>query len=213
MTTGRPGDTRTGTSGGPGRTGDDRVAAAFHAHPRTGFLPKDQHAHAHEDRPLPLTQGQTSSQPSTVATMLRLLDVPEGARVLDVGSGSGWTTALLSHLVGPTGRVEGVELVPELATWGEANLRRAGPPWARIRVAARGVLGLPDEAPFDRVLVSAQAAELPAALVDQLAVGGIAVLPVAGTMLRVVRTGGTTGTGGTEVSRHGGYRFVPLRED
>src|SRR5690606_32432981 len=73
-------------------------------------------------RPLPLGHGQTSSQPSTVAAMLRLLDVPEGARVLDVGAGSGWTTALLAHLVGPGGTVLGLELEPDLARWGAANL-------------------------------------------------------------------------------------------
>ncbi|HHX85911.1 MAG TPA: hypothetical protein GX694_11425 [Actinomycetales bacterium] len=92
----------------------DDVDEAMAAVPREGFLPDDVRARAHEDGPLPIGYGSTNSQPSTVADMLRLLDVPRGASVLDVGSGSGWTTAILAELVGPEGRVLGTELVPEL---------------------------------------------------------------------------------------------------
>ena len=187
-------------------TDERRVAAAFAAHPRWVFLPPEQHAHAGEDEPLPLGHGQTSSQPSTVAAMLRLLDVPVGAAVLDVGSGSGWTTALLGHLVGEGGRVVGVERIPALAAWGAANVAARAQPWTRVVAATPGVLGVPGEAPFDRVLVSAGAEELPAALVDQLADGGVLVAPVARTMLRVVR--GPDGR--LDVTEHGAYRFVPL---
>lgn len=186
----------------------DRVAAAFAAQPRTGFLPADQLRFADLDRPLPIGHGQTSSQPSTVAAMLRLLQVPEGARVLDVGSGSGWTTALLGHLVGPEGRVTGVELVTELARWGAANVEASGQPWARLVPAEPGVLGRPEEAPFDRILVSAEADELPVELVAQLGAGGRMVVPVGGQMLLVVRGADPDDV---TVSRHGGYRFVPLR--
>ena len=89
----------------------------------------------------PIGEGQTNSQPRTVADMLRLLEVGPGQRVLDVGSGSGWTTALLAHLVGPTGPVLGVELEPSLVTFGSANLAATGQPWAGIRAADPGVLG------------------------------------------------------------------------
>lgn len=183
----------------------DRVAAAFAAQPRAGFLPPARREEADDDRPLPIGHGQTSSQPRTVADMLRLLQVAPGTRVLDVGAGSGWTTALLAHLVGPNGVVVGVERIPELATWGAANLAATGQPWARIVTAAPGVLGLPAEAPFDRILVSAEARDLPQALVDQLADGGVMVIPVADRMLRVRRRGAHT-----EVTQHGCYAFVPL---
>lgn len=184
---------------------NDAVRAAFDAIPRKGFLPRGSQWRAKHDGPIPIGLGQTSSQPRTVAAMLRLLDVHPGQRVLDVGAGSGWTTALLAHLVGPAGEVLGVELEPELVEWGSANLAASGSP-ARIRAAVPGVLGAPDEGPWDRVLVSAEADRLPQQLVDQLGDPGRLVVPVAGSMTRVVREGGALTT-----SRHGYYRFVPLR--
>lgn len=185
--------------------GVDRVDEAFEAVPRTGFLPRRARRWASFDGPIEIGHGQTNSQPRTVANMLRLLEVREGQRVLDVGAGSGWTTALLAWLTGPDGRVHGVEIVPELAIVGAANLSATHQPWASVEVAVPWVLGLPEVAPFDRILVSAQPAELPDQLVEQLAEGGRLVIPVAGTMLLVEKTGG-----GIEVSRHGSYRFVPL---
>jgi protein-L-isoaspartate(D-aspartate) O-methyltransferase len=184
----------------------DVVEEALRAHPRAGFLPAHLRRHADRDVPLPIGHGQTNSQPSTVARMLRWLDVPVGGRVLDVGSGSGWTTALLAHLVGPTGLVVGVELCPQLAEWGAANLAATEQGWARIEPARAGVLGLPDEAPFDRILVSAEAAAVPEALVDQLTVGGLMVAPVAAGLCIVRKTGS-----GRDMTRLEGYRFVPLR--
>ncbi|MCL3861434.1 protein-L-isoaspartate O-methyltransferase [Actinotalea sp. K2] len=188
---------------------NDRVDQAFEAHPRTGFLPAALRAEAGADRPLPIGGGQTSSQPRTVAAMLRLLEVPPGARVLDVGAGSGWTTALLGHLVGPQGVVVGVELDPDLAAWGALNVSAAGQPWTSLLPAEPGVLGRPDEAPFDRVLVSAEARELPQALVRQLTPVGRMVIPVRREMLLVERTGPADDD--LRVTGHGSYRFVPLR--
>jgi protein-L-isoaspartate(D-aspartate) O-methyltransferase len=184
----------------------DPIATALRTVSREEFLPADQRRSARYDGPLPIGHGQTSSQPRTVEAMLRLLDPRPGQRVLDVGAGSGWTTALLGELVGPSGRVVGVELEPDLARWGEANVRRTTYDWAVVRTADPGVLGWPAEAPYDRILVSAAARELPAELVEQLADGGRMVLPVAGTMTLAERSGE-----GLAVSSHGAYRFVPLR--
>jgi protein-L-isoaspartate(D-aspartate) O-methyltransferase len=184
----------------------DAVGDAFEAVPRAGFLPAGSRRHAGFDGPIPIGAGQTNSQPRTVEAMLRLLEVHCGDRVLDVGSGSGWTTALLAHLTGPSGTVIGVELEPELAAWGAANLARTGFGWARIEQALPDELGDAEHAPYDRVLVSADGGRLPAALVEQLADGGRMVLPVAGELLLVVRKGERVQT-----SAHGHYRFVPLR--
>lgn len=186
---------------------EERVREAFNAIRRDDFLPRDQRRHAHEDRALHIGHRQTNSQPTTVSNMLTLLEVEPGDRVLDVGSGSGWTTALLGILVGPTGEVHAVERVPELVTWGSENLASYAMPWTTISQASADVLGLPDQAPFDRILVSAQASRLPDELVGQLAVGGVMVVPVAGRMTVVRRTPGEP-----TVVRHGLYSFVPLIE-
>ena len=185
----------------------DRVADAFAAVPRERFLPASQRGFARLDRPLPIGHGQTNSQPTTVRNMLRLLDVQPGQRVLDVGCGSGWTTALLGRLVGPDGWVLGLEIIPALVEFGRANLAASALPWAEIRAADPGVLGAPEEAPYDRVLVSAEASALPTELVDQLTADGVLVVPVRGVLTSVRRT-----AAGPEVHEHGAYSFVPLRE-
>ncbi|GAA6525781.1 protein-L-isoaspartate O-methyltransferase [Intrasporangium sp. DVR] len=184
----------------------DAVLRALDAVAREGFLPAAARTAAGRDAPIPIGHGQTNSQPRTVETMLRLLDVRAGQRVLDVGSGSGWTTALLAHLTGPAGSVRGVELVPELARWGADNLAATNLTWATISPVVDDVLGDPYHGPYDRILVSANARSLPDDLVAQLADGGRMVIPVNSRMVVVERQGAEVRT-----SQHGSYRFVPLR--
>lgn len=183
---------------------DPRVAEAFEAAPRNMFLRPAERPFANLDAPLPIGFGVTNSQPTTVANMLELLDPRPGQRVLDVGAGSGWTTALLAHLVGPKGRVVGTERIPELVERTRQVL--ADWPQASIRTATEGVFGCPEEGPYDRILVSAMADELPTGLVEQLAPGGVLVAPVAGVMKRVV----LGEDGKATITNHGWYSFVPL---
>ncbi|WP_127130110.1 protein-L-isoaspartate O-methyltransferase [Georgenia sp. SYP-B2076] len=197
---------------GPGRrlrrTSDAaRVIEAMTAVDRLGFLPPDQHRFARADLALRIGSGATCSQPSTVERMLHLLGARPGDRVLDVGSGSGWTTALLARLVAPGGWVVGVEIEPDLVEVGRANLLAAGCSSARLEQAVPGHVGRPEEAPYDRILVSAEARSTPSALTDQLADGGRLVIPVRGVLHVIDRAGGEL----RDRSVAGTYQFVPLR--
>jgi protein-L-isoaspartate(D-aspartate) O-methyltransferase len=183
----------------------DAVEAAMAATPRANHLPIGQQQYAGLDRALPIGYGQTNSQPTTVRAMLRALRVGEGMRVLDIGSGSGWTTVLLARLVRESGLVIGVERIVELVADGSRAVTAADVPWASVRAARTSVLGAPDDAPFDRILVSAQGHEVPRPLVDQLAEDGLMVVPVDGRLLRVDARG--------REEDLGGYVFVPLVTD
>ena len=161
---------------------------------------------AYKDYPLPIGYGQTISQPFTVTFMLELLAPQKGDKVLDVGSGSGWTTALLAVLVGEKGKVFGVEKIPELVEFGQENLAKYNFANAKI-IQAGAELGLPSEAPFDRILVSAAADEIPKSLVSQLKTPGILVLPVKDTIIQIKKTA----TGEIFQRVFPGFAFVPLR--
>jgi protein-L-isoaspartate(D-aspartate) O-methyltransferase len=181
-----------------------RLDDAFAAAPRELFLPPAQRRFAGTDQALPIGHGQTNSQPSTVRAMLTLLEAQPGQRILDVGSGSGWTTALLGRLVGPDGAVYGVERIAELVQASRAAIGGLTMPWVRVDQAT-DVLGRPAAAPYDRILVSAESREVPSSLVAQLVEDGVMVLPVTGRMARVRRR-----RGDAETTWHGHYRFVPL---
>lgn len=183
----------------------DPVLGAMLRRDRNRFLPRTQRRAARFNRPVHLGYGQTNSQPTTVAQMLWLLDVRPGHRVLDVGAGTGWSTAILGDLVGSEGSVLGVERLAVLAERATKNIGREQLSNCTLRVATPGVLGAPDVAPFDRILVSAEPSRLPHELVEQLAPGGIMVITVAGTMLRVEKT-----FDDVLITSHGHYRFVEL---
>ncbi len=184
-----------------------RIIRAFRAIDRKNFVPAEYAAEAYEDYPLPIGAEQTISQPTTVAFMLELLAPRPGDRALDVGAGSGWTTALLAEIVGPRGSVVGVERIPELAARGSANLAGYGFPNARI-VRAGKVLGFPAAAPYDRILVSAEAGSVPETLADQLAEGGVMAIPVRGAIVKATKRRGKLA-----FEPHEGFAFVPLIEE
>lgn len=181
------------------------IDEAFSAIPREGFLPAEQKPNASLDMPLSIGYGQTNSQPSTVRLMLEWLDARTGNKVLDVGSGSGWTTALLAKITGDEGKVTAVEKIPELVEFGKANCERLG--LANVEFHRAGNLfGWPEGAPYDRILVSAAAVELPEELISQLAKGGRLVIPIVGDILVIKKSQ----AGEITSDMHAGFRFVPL---
>ena len=152
----------------------DAVMEAMRTVPRPAFVPEAEKPFAYENRPLPIGHGQTISQPFVVALMTELLDIVPGARILEVGTGCGYQTAVLCAL-GAT--VYSVEVVEPLATAAAARLKAMG--YVQVTVRARdGRTGWPEEAPFDGIMVTAAAASVPPALVDQLRFGGCLVIPI-----------------------------------
>ncbi|HLG90719.1 MAG TPA: protein-L-isoaspartate O-methyltransferase [Candidatus Saccharimonadales bacterium] len=184
----------------------ERIEEAFEAVDRAKFMPANVRHLAGYDQAVPIGYGQTISQPYTVGLMLQWLDPQPGNKVLDVGSGSGWTTALLSHLVKPKGKVYAVERIPELVEFGRGNCEKFGVKNAYFSTAGEE-LGLPEEAPFDRILVSAAADEFPEQLMSQLKISGKLVIPIQSDILEITKTGKKNSR---DVRKHPGFVFVPL---
>ena len=144
---------------------------------RDDFVPRGMESLAYSDMPLPIPGGTISAQ-HMHAILLEELDLGKGDRVLEVGSGSGILLAYIKHIVGSKGRVVGVDVSPEAARFARGNLRKAGLAEKVRIVVGDGYAGLPDEAPFDRIVVSAAVDRMPRAWEDQLKEGGIILAPV-----------------------------------
>ena len=184
---------------------DERVLDAMSRVPRHLFTPERYRDQAYEDHPLPIGEGQTISQPYIVALMLEALEIGNGDRVLDVGTGSGYVTALLAELAG---QVTSVERHEALARQAREVLCRLGYQNARV-ILGDGTRGYPEGAPYDAILVSAAAHEIPSALVAQLSDRGGMVIPVGSEdsqQLQLVRMQ----NGQPQITVHGLCRFVPL---
>ena len=181
------------------------VNQAFKEIDRIDFVPANLKDKAYIDTPLPIGFGQTISQPSTVEFMLTQLNASSGNKVLDVGSGSGWTSALLSKIVGLNGKVFAVERIPELLEMGQKNCKKFNIKNVTFYKAGK-IFGLPQFAPYDRILVSASANELPFELVSQLKIGGKMIIPVKNDILEVIRTSKTE----YSFVSYPGFVFVPL---
>ncbi len=181
-----------------------RVLDAMRTVPRDRFGPEPLRHLAYEDSPVPIGQGQTISQPYIVAFMTQALDVRPGDRVLEIGTGSGYQAAVLAEL---TRDVYTIEVVRELAARARATLGELGYGHVQLRTG-NGYLGWPEEAPFDRIIVTAAPPEVPPALVAQLKIGGLMAIPV-GTSEQELRILRRTATG-LETLQTLPVRFVPM---
>jgi protein-L-isoaspartate(D-aspartate) O-methyltransferase len=183
----------------------NNIDEAFKKIDRADFLPGSAKTDKDIDAPISIGHGQTNSQPTTVRMMLNWLDPQAGEKILDVGSGSGWTTALLAYLAGPGGKVYAVERVPELVKFGADNCKRSRIENAEFFQAGERY-GLPDFAPYDRILVSAAAKQLPEELPEQLKTGGKMVIPIRSSIFVITKADKHNYTS----TEHYGFRFVPL---
>ena len=155
-------------------TRDPRLLAALRAVPRADFVPPDLADQAYLDRPLPIPHGQVTTQPSLVAKMIEALGLTGSERVLEVGTGYGFQTALLAQL---SNFVHSIERFPDVAETARDNLTRQGVANVEV-VVGDGTKGLPEHAPYDAILVSAAFPRVPPPLAEQLALGGRLVQPV-----------------------------------
>jgi protein-L-isoaspartate(D-aspartate) O-methyltransferase len=153
---------------------DPRLLEAIAAVPRAQFVPPDLAAHAYQDAPLPIPHGQVTTQPSLVAQMVEALELSSSDRVLEIGTGFGWQTAVLARLAGEVWSVERWE---DIARTARMHLERQAVDNATV-VVGDGSAGLPEHAPYDAILVAAAFPQVPAPLVEQLADGGRLVQPV-----------------------------------
>lgn len=186
---------------------DERVLAAMRAVPREAFVSEALAAYAYDDSPLPIGAGQTISQPYIVALMIEAAAIAPGAKVLEIGAGSGYAAAVIGRIAG---EVIAIERHAELAARAAERVRRLGCHNVRI-LAGDGSGGLPEAAPFDAILAAASGSHVPDALKRQLAIGGVLVMPVgapgaAQFLVKVTRTGDEDYAS----ADLGAVRFVPL---
>lgn len=181
---------------------------AFTKIDRKNFITKELQDFAYEDEPLTIGEGQTISQPYTVAFMFNLLKPKKGDKILDVGSGSGYTTALLAEIVGEEGKIIGVELIPELVAFGNKNIEKYNLENAEINQAGE-ILGFSEKAPYDKILVSATTYEIPQDLLQQLKVGGVMVIPIGHDIWKIKKKSNNN----LKIEKHHGFSFVPLVEN
>jgi protein-L-isoaspartate(D-aspartate) O-methyltransferase len=186
---------------------DSVIDAFFNIH-RIEFVPEDLAAQAEADIALPIGYGQTISQPLTVAFMLELLDPKQDQNILDIGSGSGWTTALLCRIVGKKGRVTAMEKIKELCEMGKRNVEKYN--FIKEGIAEfyceSAEKGFEKNAPYDRILVSASVDEIPDKLKNQMVLGGKMVIPIRNSIWYVEKKAEND----FYIEKFPGFAFVPF---
>ncbi len=184
----------------------DSIKSALFKVPRWEFLPDELKQFSTMDEPIPIGYGQTMSAPHMVALMLELLDIREGQNILEIGTGSGWNAALMAELVGPKGSVTTIEYVKELHDSAITHLDE----YFNVEcIKGDGKKGYEQNAPYDRIIVTCAAKEIPESLNSQLKDGGIIVIPLGSQLMQELVKGTKSGKW-IEQENHGACRFVPF---
>ena len=186
---------------------DNNVESAFRNIPRHEFILSSELDRAYYNEPLPIMKNQTISQPGVVSRMSEWLDVKDGQNILEIGTGSGWQTAILSCLVG-TGIVHSIEIHPELEKFARKNLEKFCLDNVNV-ILGDGSMGYPKASPYDRIIITAACTEIPLPLLDQLSDNGLIIAPVGDTSQSLVLLKKTS-KGIIEIKNESNYVFVPL---
>ncbi|MDI3498608.1 protein-L-isoaspartate O-methyltransferase [Archaeoglobus sp.] len=186
-----------------------KVYEAIRKVPRHLFVPESYKNEAYVDTPLPIGYGQTISAPHMVAIMCELLDLREGDKVLEVGTGCGYHAAVTAEIVGKSGKVISIEYIPELAERARAILKALGYDNVEV-IVGDGSKGYEKEAPYDKIYVTAAAPDIPKPLIEQLKPGGRMVIPVGDSVQWLIIVEKDE-SGNVRKKNWGSVRFVPLR--
>jgi len=192
----------------------EKVKKAFLKVPREEFVPNELKDKAYIDMPLPIGHGQTISAPHMVLIMTDRLDVQEGQKILEIGTGSGYQAAILAELIDPQNKGKGhvytIERLESLAEFARRNLEKTGYSNRVTVLLGDGTLGYPEEAPYDRIIVTAGAPRIPKPLEKQLAVGGKIVIPIGDIYSQTLYIGKKVGEGKIVLEPDTPCLFVPL---
>lgn len=187
------------------------IIDAFNAIDRANFIPQKLEESAYINEPVPIGQGQTISQPLTVAFMLELLNPKSGEKILDIGAGSGWQAALIAEIVGKSGKVVAVERILQLKGLAEKNIEKYG--FIKKEIAkivwTNASNGYAKESPYDKIIAAASAESILAAWKEQLKIGGRLVAPVKNSIVVIDKISETE----FKEEVHFGFSFVPLIKD
>ncbi len=187
------------------------VIEAFQKVPREKFVLKQYAGNAYSDHPLPIPGNQTISQPTTVMLMTQELELETDDKVLEIGTGSGYQTAIISKIIGSKGKVISVEVLPELIGFAKSNLKKAGIKNVKVIQSKENEIGCKEYAPYDKIIVTAAMPEMPNDLYNQLKDGGIIVAPVGDgysqEMVKIRKLFGTK----FDIKRLGMFQFVPCK--
>ena len=186
---------------------DGRVESALRNIPRHEFVPESELDYAYNNEPLQIMKNQTISQPGVVTRMTEWSDVKNGQKILEIGTGSGWQSAILSYLVG-TGNVYSVERHPKLVKFAQENLKKLNIDNVHL-VLGDGSVGYPKESPYDRIIITAACSKIPLPLIEQLSENGLIIAPVGDASQSLVLLQKTS-KGIVEIRNESHYVFVPL---